>query len=306
MPTLKWYKLIFKQLSPIHIGNFRWGVVNQTEIFIPGQVVWGALVKRYMELNKIKNQSKVEEIKKSFEKITNFFPSFDGKEILEPHYKDGEFHLGAFSEREFRFLFTFADFRTSIEPIFRKAKDEHLYEFEYISPLPIAENLKALKKHSTDKNNRKKLESVEKLLREKFTLYWIGLIGISEKGKYENFLKKGLKVWIGGDVRYGFGELILEEVLPLEGSKLEETLKDWNLTPEGKFREDKNNTLKNFLSVKYLNEIEKGELKLLVKLSFNKNIPQVEKDCTGIYAWVGSKIKPVNTCNLYLRCGKFG
>ncbi|HIC08512.1 MAG TPA: hypothetical protein EYO62_00435 [Aquificales bacterium] len=98
----------------------------------------------------------------------------------------------------------------------------------------------------------------------------------------------------------------MEEVLPLEGSKLEETLKDWNLTPEGKFRENEKITLKNFLSVNCLKEIERGELRLLVKLNFNKNIPQVEKDCTGIYAWVGSKIKPVNTCNLYLRCGKFG
>ena len=303
MPTLKWYKLVFKQLLPIHIGNFRWGVVNQTEIFIPGQVIWGALVKHYMEEKQIKDQSKVEEIKKSFERITNFFPSLDGKETLEPHYRDGEFYLGNFSEREFRFLFTFADFRTSIEPIFRKAKDEHLYEFEYISPLPVEENLKSLKKQNGVNRN---LETLEKNLNQKEPLRWIGIIGIPERDEYKNFLEEGLKVWIGGDVRYGFGELVLEKVITLEESKLEKTLKEWNLTPEGKFLETADKPLKNLVSVNYLKEIDRGEIKLLVKLTFDKNIPQVEKDCTGFYAWVGSEVKPSNTCNLYLRCGKFG
>ena len=300
MSTLKWYKLVFKQLAPIHIGNFRWGVVNQTEIFIPGQVIWGALVKRYMELKRITNTCKVEKTKKHFEVISNFFPSFDGNNILEPHYRDGEFHLGDFSEREFRFLFTFADFRTSIEPIFRKAKDEHLYEFEYISPFPIKENLESLKKRGEKNGN---LEILERFLREGKPLRWVGIIGIPKEEKdIEEFLKEGLKIWVGGDIRYGFGELVLENITEI--SK-ETQLKEWNVTPEGALDYSETKSIKNFISLDYLKEIEQGEIKLLVKLSFDRNIPRVEKECSGFYAWVGSTVK-INGCKPLLKCGKFG
>jgi len=300
MPTLKWYKLVFKQLSPIHIGNFRWGVVNQTEIFIPGQVIWGALVKRYMELNKIKDLCKVEKIKKYFEIISNFFPSFDGNNILEPHYRDGEFHLGAFSEREFRFLFTFADFRTSIEPVFRKAKDEHLYEFEYISPFPIKENLKSLKRQ---KGKSRNLEALERFLKDGKPLRWIGIIGIPESDKdIGEFLKEGLKIWVGGDIRYGFGELVLENITEISRDT---QLKEWNVTPEGALDYRETKSIRNFISLDYLKEIEQGEIKLLVKLSFDKNIPRVEKECSGFYAWIGSIVK-INGCKPLLKCGKFG
>jgi len=301
MKKLKWFKLIFKQLAPIHIGNFRWGVVNQTEIFIPGQVIWGALVKRYLELKGITSTREVEKIKKYFEIISNFFPSFDGNNILEPHYRDGEFHLGNFSEREFRFLFTFADFRTSIEPIFRKAKDEHLYEFEYISPFPIKENLKSLKKQGGKNGN---LEILERSLREGKPLRWIGIIGIpADDGDIEGFLKEGLKVWVGGDTRYGLGELVLEKVTEISE---ENRLKEWNVTPEGALLDySETKSIRNFISVDYLEEIKQGEIKLLVKLIFDKSIPKVEKECTNFYAWVGSEVK-VKNCLPTLRCGKFG
>ncbi len=42
-----WYKLVFKQNQPIHIGYIDWGVVNETQIFIPGWTMWGALTKAY-------------------------------------------------------------------------------------------------------------------------------------------------------------------------------------------------------------------------------------------------------------------
>jgi len=299
MPTLKWYRLVFKQLLPIHIGNFRWGVVNQTEIFIPGQVIWGALVKRYLELKGIISNREIEEIKKRFEVISNFFPSLDGEKILEPRYKDGEFYLGNFSEREFRFLFTFADFRTSIEPVLRKAKDEHLYEFEYILPFPIKENLKSLKRRGEKERD---LENLERSLKERNPLRWIGIIGIPEDDEnIKGFIKEGLKVWIGGDTKYGLGKMVLENVGEISEENL---LKEWNVTPEGALDYSETKSIRNFISVDYLEEIEQGELKLLVKLNFDKNIPKVERECTNFFAWVGSVVK-VKNCLPTLKCGKF-
>lgn len=49
---MKWYKLVFKQNQPIHIGSTKWGIVNKTEIFIPGWTMWGALTKTFNQYSK--------------------------------------------------------------------------------------------------------------------------------------------------------------------------------------------------------------------------------------------------------------
>ena len=165
----KWYKLVFKQNQPIHIGKVNWGVINETEIFIPGWTMWGAQTNAYLRESGFEDKG---EIEKKFEVITNFFPSFDGETILEPNYRDGEFRLGSFSESEFRLYFVDTTLKTSIEPILRKAKDEHLYEFDYILPVPKREFRKALGEKGFKDN-----------------LYWMGLIKIEEKIS-NSFLKK--------------------------------------------------------------------------------------------------------------------
>ena len=140
---MSWYKLILEQIQPIHIGKYNWGVVAETEIFITGSAIWGALVNSYSLSRGITKQSDLDIVRKKFEIIRNFFPSFDEKSILEPAYKDGEFGYKYgdgdnefISEEEFRLYFVYADFKTSIEHITQTAKDKDLYEFEYILPRP--------------------------------------------------------------------------------------------------------------------------------------------------------------------------
>ena len=79
---IKWYQLVFEQLQPLHIGKLNYGVIAETEIFIPGQTIWGALTKSYNLLNKtdLNNNQNL------FSTITCFFPSFDGKDILAPFF----------------------------------------------------------------------------------------------------------------------------------------------------------------------------------------------------------------------------
>jgi len=256
-----WYKLIFKQKQPIHIGKFEWGVVSETEIFIPGWTMWGALVNAYIKKNKINDINKIEEIQRYFETITNFFPSFDGENILEPKYKKGNFYLGDYSEEKFRYEYVRADFKTSIEPISRKAKDEHLYEFEYIIP--------------------------------KF--YWIGLIKI-ENEEIKKFLKdENPEIFIGGDSKYGYGLLELEN---FKEAKID--LKNWNLNDDGKLNVD-NKTLRNFLEFKKDLKFE-GELKLLGEFNFNQSIPVLTN--AKYFLNIGSKINDLDL-NYFLKKGKF-
>ena len=288
----KWYKLVFKQNQPIHIGKVNWGVINETEIFIPGWTMWGALTNAYLRESGFKNE---EEVEKKFEVITNFFPSFDGKTILEPNYrdedfhldKDGEFHLGDFSESEFRLYFVDTTLKTSIEPILRKAKDEHLYEFDYILPVPKREFRKALE---------------EKGFRD--NLYWIGLIRIEEKIK-KDFLEEGLKILVGGDTRYGLGEL---ELLKLDGEVSESELRDWNLTPQGIFSfpnsDSKKVKLRNYLLFSNSDSVRfEGELTLLSEFDFRCRVPVV-KDA-GFYITPGSELMEEPDGKFELRKGKF-
>ncbi len=175
----KWYKLIFRQLQPIHIGQGRFGVLGQTRIFIPGWTMWGALTKAF----NIKEGVSLDENQDLFDTITNFFPTFDSEgnhdNILFPHYQDGYFCLGEYREDHFRAEFCEVFMSTAVQPISRQAKDASLHELEFILP---------------------------KSKTEKLQLYWVGWIQIENKEDLPD------EIFIGGDRRYGFGLLKLEKV----------------------------------------------------------------------------------------------
>ncbi|MGA1861433.1 hypothetical protein OWM07_00905 [Deferribacter thermophilus] len=251
---MSWKKLIFKQNQPIHIGSGKWGVLKETDIFISGQTMWGALTNAYFQKTQDYNET-------LFEKISNFFPSLDKENILAPHYKEGEFHLGDFSEEEFKAYFVDTLIQTAVEPISRKAKDESLHEIDYILPKP-----------------KKEFQSVEKLEPLKEQLYWIGIINTDNK-----FLKKGLKIYIGADSRYGYGEL---ELIYIDNLAEEEKEFWWINGEEIKIENGQSSPY----FIEAIKNLEfKGELLLLTELDFLQNIPKVNE--AKFFINVGSKIQ---------------
>lgn len=278
---MKWFWLIFKQNQPIHISSVKWGVVDETEIFIPGWTMWGALTNQYLKINGF---IEVESAKKLFERITNFYPAIGPKletceennfkriqYLLYPEYERGVFGFkrrilnrgvherGDFiSKDEFKFEFVDTIVSTAVEPLSRKAKDESLHEFEFVLP-------KSKQEGDSSKH-----------------LYWTGLIGFENNENYtievENFFKKiSLKVYIGGNVRYGFGELELVGINRLDteaGSGQE--LKEWGLDENGCLCLDSSNNLilRHFLE--FTQELRfEGEIKLIAEFDFTQNIPKV-------------------------------
>ncbi|WP_256201195.1 RAMP superfamily CRISPR-associated protein [Thermoanaerobacter thermocopriae] len=193
-----WFKLIFKQNQPIHIGSVEWGVINETEIFIPGWTMWGALTNQFLKTIGVRE---VESAKKLFERITNFYPAIQQKiensledkspvfQELFPQYKKGNFAFGKsfgndkpeqnkednekekfISKDKFKFEFVDTIVSTAIEPVLRSAKDESLHEFEYILP-------------------KSKLDLEEKSIENNLNqLYWVGLIGFEDEAIKENKL----------------------------------------------------------------------------------------------------------------------
>ena len=272
---MKWYKLVLKQNQPIHIGSARWGVVNETEIFIPGWTMWGALTKAYNQYS----NCKLSDNQELFETITCFYPSFDkmGDNVLFPEYKNGllylrEENLGRkeYSEDKFRYEFTDTFVSTAIVPGTRSAKDESLHEIEILLP---------------------------QSKKEKKSLYWVGVLGIDND--LPDFFKKGLKIYVGGDIKYGLGELQLHLDPELENGLF---LEGWNIDNNGYLNLSNDKNIKQFLE--FSPEIKfEGELKLLAEFDFTKNTPKVKK--AGYFINIGSKIINGITSEYKLVKGKF-
>ena len=279
---MEWYKLVFKQKQPIHVGSAKWGVVKETEIFISGSTMWGALTNVYLqdkqdEIN-TNDENKLKEIGKYFETTSNFFPSFDGKTALQPTYQKGEFGYllpdtnEFLSEDKFRFYFVDTLVQTAVEPISRKAKDESLHELDYILPKP-KQNLENFKDN----------------------LYWIGIIQIEDNKK--EFLEEHLtSIFVGADVRYGYGELEL-----INAEKLKNNYEEFWLvknTNNDNNDDDDNNNIEMEIKTKnpspYFIEVEEnleieGEIFLIPEIDFRENTPKLTD--AKFFASIGSEIK---------------
>jgi len=280
---VKWYKIVFKQNQPIHIGSARWGVINETEIFIPGWTMWGALTKAYNQYSK----SELSNNQELFKTITCFYPFFKEKrdDVLFPKYKNGSFYLGEeYSEDKFRYEFTDTFVSTAIVPGLRSAKDESLHEIEILLPKSKKEEKSLYWVGVLGINN-----DLPKSKKEERSLYWVGVLGINNDllDSFKNFFKKGLKIYIGGDIKYGFGELQIDfpSTTELEDNN---ALKEWNIDDKGYLNLDDNTkNIKQFLE--FSPEIKfEGELKLLAEFDFTKNTPKVKK--AGYFINIGSKI----------------
>ncbi|HCL00524.1 MAG TPA: hypothetical protein DHW42_10535 [Candidatus Marinimicrobia bacterium] len=194
----QWYELTFNPLQPLHIGLGNYGVVAPTRIFIPGKTMWGALTYVYGISHDKEAQDLTDEETSLFAGISNFYPVIDN-EILFPNYRDREFCLGDKTERKFRYLYTDTFISTGISGADQSAADKSLHEIEYILPA------------SKEKANK--------------PLQWKGIINV-DKTTVDDFLQAGLHVHVGGERKYGFGLIEMENQIPLEKPKM------WNLSDD--------------------------------------------------------------------------
>ena len=246
MSEKKFYKLIFKQLQPIHIGIGRYGVISETRIFIPGWTMWGALTKKYNQLFENGDLSKNQKL---FEEITCFYPAFESESFkpLLPQWKNGEFYLGSYSETVFRAKFIDTYVSTSIVPLSRMAKDESLHEINIILP--------SIKKEFSEGINKE--------------LFWVGILKVNAEVR-KTFLKENnLELIVGGDSRYGFGKFLL--------TKIDET---------SELDEDFNNIyFSNFLSISLPEKevIVESKIENIIEMDRNQGNKSFSIKSKGLY-----------------------
>jgi len=270
----KWYKLVFEQLDPIHIGKTAYGVISETRIFIPGWTMWGALVNSYAGKIGLEPDN-FKEVQHLFERVTCFYPSFDneGNAVLFPKFEGGELYLGAdYPENVFGMEFTDTFVSTAINPVSLTAEEESLHEMEVILP---------------------------KSKRNKRQIYWSGLIGIEAENidKMLNFFEEGrLEITVGGDSRYGLGRLRLISKRGEDG----EALGQWGINEKGELNIREGVTA-NYIEFSTGIHFLKGKTEyIIIEFNFQKAIPEVKESRLCIIP--GSKIRNTNK-NMELKKG---
>ncbi len=255
----QWYRLEFKQVTPLHIGKYNYGVLSETRIFIPGWTMWGALVNHYGQF-KGGREKDFEVGKKAFETVTCFFPMLKDKQevVLFPEHKNGRYYFGEYTEDLFRIETTDVNISTSIQPDVLSAREESLHEIEVVLPK----------------------------LRNKNQLYWAGLLALNEDRAEDarTFLKEGVEIIVGGDSRYGLGKLILNSGLVEVGNR---DLEDWNMGLKGNPNLSK--SLRNYAMLSG-NCIVEGEIEhVITELDFSRSTPVVKE--SKIVIIPGSRLK---------------
>jgi hypothetical protein len=261
----KWYKLVFKQIQPIHVGAGSYGVINETRIFIPGWTMWGALTKAY----NLKNGEALSKNHDVFENISCFYPCFneDGNDVLFPKFEKGKFYLGNYSEDKFRAKFVDTFVSTAIDSRTNTAIDESLHELNIILPGVKADYLE----------DEKEIQ-----------LYWVGIVQLEESNK--DSLPD--EICIGGDARYGLGKMKL-----VKKDDIGESLPDdWKI---------KDGVLTNYFPVEaYCNTPQDSKIELLVEIvnSWQKADLQVklreEDEEKGFFYVPGSKFNNTDSSSI--------
>lgn len=201
--TWKAYRLVYRAMSPIHIGWHTLGYIKLTRYYIPGKSMWGAMtanLTRTYGAKGINDYAVFGDLLKTDILTSYFFPAIDADNPLQPHYTDqgiiyGDVRHGHCAKEEFERLFIGSFGQTAIMPQSNTAEDESLHESEYIST-GIKEN-----------GEYKPVLFVGYLFMKEDASLDGKKIGWDED---EIPLHPAIReIFIGGDVKYGWGQLKL-------------------------------------------------------------------------------------------------
>jgi len=148
------WRLVIELLSPMQIGVGSLGMVEKTEMYIPGRVIWGALtstlVRQQIPKPEYKHFKKMGESLGSHEKVfSSFFPSFDkGKSEWLPVFEGNKRSWVKYiceknkfdlqkrrSEEEMQAILISGQSGNATDPERMATFDKSLHETDMISPL---------------------------------------------------------------------------------------------------------------------------------------------------------------------------
>lgn len=136
------YQLVYKALSPVHIGYHTLGMIDRTRYYIPGRPLWGALTadltRRAMRAAQIDYRPELYEGVGSFVRenaiLGYFYLAQDPGEPFFPCFTGAGLHYGPLPLREFESRFVRSLTSTATEGDTWTAADGSLHEIEYLIP----------------------------------------------------------------------------------------------------------------------------------------------------------------------------
>lgn len=197
------YKLIYKACSPIHLGCYTLGYIKLTRPYITGKAMWGAATANMTRTYGRCGKGDYNEFGTLFKDriiFSYFFPALDPYSPLLPCFTEEGVKYGKWSEDEFQSHFLGSSTNTAIEPVSNTAEDESLHESEYI--------------------HYKVKEAASGEVRD---VFFVGYVFISDdasmrgqaviwQGEAGWSLRNAIQeIFIGGDLKYGWGRLILQD-----------------------------------------------------------------------------------------------
>ena len=205
------YRLVYRAMSPIHIGWHTLGYIKLTRHYIPGKNIWGTMtanLTRTYGAEGVKDYERLGKLLKEDILTSYFYPAIDQDNLLLPYYKDDGLlygdpsHIQYISE-DFEKSFIGSFGQTAIWPYSNTAEDESLHESEYISPIV---------------NNGEKSEQVF------FVGYLFIKTGASFNGRNIGLAEGDISLesaiqdlFVGGDIKYGWGHLKLDNTTEDKG-----------------------------------------------------------------------------------------
>jgi len=190
----KVYKLVYQAKSPIHIGWHTLGYIKLTRYYITGKNIWAAMTANITRaLYDYKDYGGIGDLLKEGILTSYFFPAVDTEHPLLPRFTDKGLMNGGKPEAEFERIFIKSYGQTAVLPHSNTAEDETLHESEYISPC------------------------VE-IGGKQCQVYFVGYIFISDTAHYNDKkvdleeIKQAIsEIFVGGDRKYGWGRLLLDD-----------------------------------------------------------------------------------------------
>ena len=210
------YSLTFRLKSPLHVGFHKVMHLFRTRAYVPARPFWGALTAKLTRRLKSSNYREVGEFLKNVMRFGYLYLS-DGNDVFIPKYTDEGLKFGNLPQMEFEKRFISSLASTSIEPCSFTAEEGMLHEVEFISPYEI------------HKENE-----------EPKPVFLKGLLWISKKsgGKFAVMVKENDfsitdgetevlfsdladTLQIGGEMKYGFGQLKFEKLIRVNDQDLD-------------------------------------------------------------------------------------
>jgi hypothetical protein len=187
------YRLLFRVLSPIHIGFERIGNLQRTRPYVLGRNLWAAAAAKMVLEGRVAGYEEARSELAGQYCIGYLFPTLSNETVFAPCYGDDGLFFGLdqhIGQREFEHRFLSSTAHTALNPASRGAEEGSLHEVECLLP-------------RTRPDGR--------------PTYLAGVL-FARRGTTEATLRSLLDdLQVGGERTYGMGRLRLESAEPTDG-----------------------------------------------------------------------------------------